>query len=148
MGNCIQKKRQIIIQNKLMRKIVINNVNFSFLESVSIMKFYDKSNLIVDNKIEKISLQMWINILNYLTFNELKETGKVNKFFNQNVKRKEILVKFFKKRDNEIIEYNDKKNIENIYLHTIINNFISFSILQNNNSLIQNNFSFDSIKNC
>lgn len=127
-----------------MRKIVINNVNFSFLESVSIMKFYDKSNLIVDNKIEKISLQMWINILNYLTFNELKETGKVNKFFNQ----KEILVKFFKKRDNEIIEYNDKKNIENIYLHTIINNFISFSILQNNNSLIQNNFSFDSIKNC
>jgi hypothetical protein len=148
MGNCIQKKRQIIIQNKLMRKIVINNVNFSFLESVSIMKFYDKSNLIVDNKIEKISLQMWINILNYLTFNELKETGKVNKFFNQTVKRKEILVKFFKKRDNEIIEYNDKKNIENIYLHTIINNFISFSILQNNNSLIQNNFSFDSIKNC
>lgn len=131
-----------------MRKIVINNVNFSFLESVSIMKFYDKSNLIVDNKIEKISLQMWINILNYLTFNELKETGKVNKFFNQTVKRKEILVKFFKKRDNEIIEYNDKKNIENIYLHTIINNFISFSILQNNNSLIQNNFSFDSIKNC
>ena len=91
---------------------------------------------------------MWINILNYLTFNELKETGKVNKFFNQTVKRKEILVKFFKKRDNEIIEYNDKKNIENIYLHTIINNFISFSILQNNNSLIQNNFSFDSIKNC
>ena len=131
-----------------MRKIVINNVNFSFLESVSIMKFYDKSNLIVDNKIEKISLQMWINILNYLTFNELKETGKVNKFFNQTVKRKEILVKFFKKRDNEIIEYNDKKNIENIYLHTIINNFISFSFLQNNNSLIQNNFSFDSIKNC
>ena len=131
-----------------MRKIVINNVNFSFLESVSIMKFYDKSNLIVNSKIEKISLQMWINILNYLTFNELKETGKVNKFFNQNVKRKEILVKFFKKRDNEIIEYNDKKNIENIYLHTIINNFISFSILQNNNSLIQNNFSFDSIKNC
>jgi hypothetical protein len=111
MGNCIQKKRKIIIQNKLMRKIVINNVNFSFLESVSIMKFYDKSNLIVDNKIEKISLQMWINILNYLTFNELKETGKVNKFFNQTVKRKEILVKFFKKRDNEIIEYNDKKNI-------------------------------------
>ena len=131
-----------------MRKIVINNVNFSFLESVSIMKFYDKSNLIVNSKIEKISLQMWINILNYLTFNELKEAGKVNKFFNQNVKRKEILVKFFKKRDNEIIEYNDKKNIENIYLHTIINNFISFSILQNNNSLIQNNFSFDSIKNC
>ena len=131
-----------------MRKIVINNVNFSFLESVSIMKFYDKSNLIVNSKIEKISLQMWINILNYLTFNELKETGKVNKFFNQTVKRKEILVKFFKKRDNEIIEYNDKKNIENIYLHTIINNFISFSILQNNNSLIQNNFSFDSIKNC
>ena len=112
------------------------------------MKFYDKSNLIVDNKIEKISLQMWINILNYLTFNELKKTGKVNKFFNQTVKRKEILVKFFKKRDNEIIEYNDKKNIENIYLHTIINNFISFSFLQNNNSLIQNNFSFDSIKNC
>ena len=91
---------------------------------------------------------MWIKILNFLSFNELKEAGKVNKFFNQNVKRKEILVKFFKKRDNEIIEYNDKKNIENIYLHTIINNFISFSILQNNNSLIQNNFSFDSIKNC
>ncbi len=147
MGNCIQKKRKIIIKNKLTRKFVINNIDLSFLDSISNTTFYDKPKLILENQIQKISFKMWINILNFLNFNELKETGKVNKFFNNTVKRKEILIKFFKKRDTEIIE-NNKKNIENIYVHSIINNLISFSILQKNNYSIHNDFSFDSIKNC
>jgi hypothetical protein len=147
MGNCIQKKRKIIIKNKLSRKFVINNIDLSFLDSISNTTFYDKPKLILENQIQKISFKMWINILNFLNFNELKETGKVNKFFNNTVKRKEILIKFFKKRDTEIIE-NNKKNIENIYVHSIINNLISFSILQKNNYSIHNDFSFDSIKNC
>ena len=147
MGNCIQKKRKIIIKNKLSRKLIINNIDLSFLDSISNTTFYDKPKLILENQIQKISFKMWINILNFLNFNELKETGKVNKFFNNTVKRKEILIKFFKKRDTEIIE-NNKKNIENIYVHSIINNLISFSILQKNNYSIHNDFSFDSIKNC
>ena len=130
-----------------MRKFTLNNEYLYFLDSVSSMTHYDKPNIIVEKKIQKISFRMWIKILNFLSFNELKETGKVNKFYNNIVKRKEILIKFFKKRDDEIIERNTK-NIENIYVQTAINNLISFSILQKNNYSIQNDLSFDSIKNC
>ena len=130
-----------------MRKFTLNNEYLYFLDSVSTMTHYDKPNIIVEKKIRKISFRMWIKILNFLSFNELKETGKVNKFFNNTVKRKEILIKFFKKRDDEMIERNTK-NIENICVQTAINNLISFSILQKNNYSIQNDLSFDSIKNC
>ena len=77
-------------------------------------------------------------------FYELKETGKVNKFFNKSVKRKEILVKFFKKRDSIFIQ-NNKKNIEELYIHTVINNFISFSMLQKSNYSYQDDYSYDSV---
>ena len=130
-----------------MRKFTLNNEYLYFLDSVSTMTQNDKPNIIVEKKIRKISFRMWIKILNFLSFNELKETGKVNKFFNNTVKRKEILIKFFKKRDDEMIERNTK-NIENICVQTAINNLISFSILQKNNYSIQNDLSFDSIKNC
>ena len=80
----------------------------------------------------------------YFYFYELKETGKVNKFFNKSVKRKEILVKFFKKRDSIFIQ-NNKKNIEELYIHTVINNFISFSMLQKSNYSYQDDYSYDSV---
>ena len=79
------------------------------------MNYFEK------NKAEKLTNQLWINVLDFLNYNELKETGKVNRMFNQNVKQKELLIKFFKKR--ESIRIND---IEDITLH-------SFSILQNKN---------------
>lgn len=76
-----------------------------------------------------ISQNSWINVLDFLNYSDLKEVGKTNKLFNYLVKQNKILVKFFKKKNNEIIY--------NIYAKKI---FESFSILQlnqkRNNSIV------------
>ena len=76
-----------------------------------------------------ISQNSWINILDFLNYSDLKEVGKTNKLFNYLVKQNKILVKFFKKKNNVIME--------NIYAKKI---FESFSILQlnqkRNNSIV------------
>ena len=126
MGGCVEKRNNIIInQSILLRKNCFKNISFSFKERSSNTSLNEKPIFLLKNKSQRIPIQIWINILNYLNFYELKETGKVNKFFNKSVKRKEILVKFFKKRDSIFIQ-NNKKNIEELYIHTVINNFISF----------------------
>ena len=57
-------------------------------------------------------------IINFLSYNDLKEIGKINKTLNKISKHNEILIKFFKKRikqsiiltaDNTLI-FNDKGN--------------------------------------
>ena len=145
MGGCIEKRNNIIInQSKLLRKNCFKNISFSFKERSSNTSLNEKPIFLLKNKSQRIPIQIWINILNYLNFYELKETGKVNKFFNKSVKRKEILVKFFKKRDSIFIQ-NNKKNIEELYIHTVINNFISFSMLQKSNYSYQDDYSYDSV---
>ena len=76
-----------------------------------------------------ISQNCWINVLDFLNYSDLKEVGKTNKLFNYLVKQNKILVKFFKKKNNQIIY--------NIYAKKI---FESFSILQlnqkRNNSIV------------
>ena len=51
------------------------------------------------NLINKLSQNKWTNIMDFLTYNELKETGKVCKYFHNICIKKEILTKFFKKRE-------------------------------------------------
>jgi hypothetical protein len=145
MGGCVEKRNNIIInQSILLRKNCFKNISFSFKERSSNTSLNEKPIFLLKNKSQRIPIQIWINILNYLNFYELKETGKVNKFFNKSVKRKEILVKFFKKRDSIFIQ-NNKKNIEELYIHTVINNFISFSMLQKSNYSYQDDYSYDSV---
>ena len=122
---CIQKRNAISITKK--KTCQLNSLNYknnsynikdkysTNCNSEKLLNNFDK------NKAEKLTNQLWINVLDFLNYNELKETGKVNRMFNQNVKQKELLIKFFKKR--ESVNIND---IEDITLH-------SFSILQNKN---------------
>ena len=122
---CIQKRNAISITKK--KTCQLNSINYknnsynrkdkysTNCNSEKLLNYFEK------NKAEKLTNQLWINVLDFLNYNELKETGKVNRMFNQNVKQKELLIKFFKKR--ESIRIND---IEDITLH-------SFSILQNKN---------------
>ena len=78
-----------------------------------------------------ISQNSWINVLDFLNYSDLKEVGKANKLFNYLVKQNQILVKFFKKKNNGMYY--------NMYTKKI---FESFSILQlnqkRNNSIISN----------
>ena len=81
------------------------------------------------NYVNDINEKAWKNIISFMSFCDLKEVGKTNKLFNYLVKQNKILVKFFKKKNNEIMY--------NIYAKKI---FESFSILQlnqkRNNSIV------------
>lgn len=57
----------------------------------------------------KISKNKWIHIFNYLNYNELKEIGKVCKYFQLCSCSQEILIKFFKKRPQESVTYDNSK---------------------------------------
>ena len=86
--------------------------------------------------------------MNFLSFSDLKELGKVNRIFNYYVKQKEILVKFFRRTkstctDNSSIKKYQNRNSD--FNKKTLQNFLSFSVLQNNtNNIIDND---DSIIN-
>ena len=73
--------------------------------------------------------------MDFLNYNELKETGKVNKMFNKNVKQKELLIKFFKKRESFIINDFEDENL--------INTLMSFSMLQKKDISSDDDLSFN-----
>jgi hypothetical protein len=54
-----------------------------------------------ENMINKIFINNWLRILNFFQYQDLKEIGKTNRFFNRLSKDNRILIKFFKKRNSE-----------------------------------------------
>ena len=126
---CIQKRNAISITNKKTCQFTtLNYKNHSInikekfstnCNSEQLINYFDT------NKAEKLTNKLWINDLDFLNYNELKETGKVNRMFNKNVKQKELLIKFFKKRETVIINEFEDVNL--------MNTIVSFSMLQTNN---------------
>ena len=121
---CIQKGKPIITLSKVkrnIRKITINNSPLGVIKK--------KCN-------QKLTPQNWLKILQFMSYKDLKELGKVNRMFNHYVKQKEILVKFFRKCKSECTEEspNQKHNIKNFSEIPNPNNhnlnLLSFSILQ------------------
>ena len=99
---CVENRKQIRIAKNLTNKKSL--IFLKYRNSISLKDKFstvcnseEGINKIFINKSDKITNQLWLNILDYLNYKELKETGKVNRMFNNNVKQKEILVKFFKK---------------------------------------------------
>ena len=88
------------------------------------------------NFIQKLTPQNWLKIIQFISYKDLKELGKVNRMFNHYVKQKEILVKFFRRVHSEYTEESSKqiqniKKYSEIPNHNIHNlNLLSFSILQ------------------
>lgn len=78
---CKTKKNNIMIYQSLNFKVKTFNDNRN--NTPTILKVSDSS---------------WVNIANFLKFQELKEFGKTNKYFNNISKRHNVLVKFFKKQ--------------------------------------------------
>ena len=122
------------------RKITINNSPLLIIKS----KF-----------IQKLTPQNWLKIIQFISYKDLKELGKVNRMFNHYVKQKEILVKFFRRVHSEYTEESSKQiqnikkysEIPNQNIHNL--NLLSFSILQKeptisidkDDSFIRNNYS-------
>ena len=42
---------------------------------------------------------LWVKIIDFLSYKDLKEVGKINRNFNRLVKTNNVLVKFFKKQN-------------------------------------------------
>ena len=140
---CIQKGKPIMSLSKVkrnIRKITINN-----------------SPLLIKkrNFIQKLTPQNWLKIIQFISYKDLKELGKVNRMFNHYVKQKEILVKFFRRVHSEYTEESSKQiqnikkysEIPNQNIHNL--NLLSFSLLQKeptisidkDDSFIRNNYS-------
>jgi hypothetical protein len=152
---CIQQNKSININqlsnnnNILIKKALNNKKNNikkykNFNNNFNNIQNFNKKNIKNLNFeseisiIDKITNNKWLKILDYLNYNDLKEVGKVNKFFNNNVKNKDILLKFFQKRKK--LYSIDSSNLDNkptISENLNMNkNDLSFSILQKENSLI------------
>ena len=68
-----------------------------------------------------ISQNNWLNILDFLNYAEIKEVGKTNKLFNYLVKQNQILIKFFKKKNDSAIDYQQHpKNNKGVNLRRAI----------------------------
>lgn len=147
---CIQQNKSINInpisnKNTNKKNINIKNFNKYNININNIQKFNKKfeKNFNFESEIpiiDKITNKKWLKILDYLNYNDLKEVGKVNKFFNNNVKNKDILLKFFQKRkSNYSIDSSILENKPTLYTTNQIHfkkNDLSFSILQQQNSLL------------
>ena len=125
---CVENKRPIRINSIKKNKNKLRN-SLSLGDRYPTIKEEEVKNLI-KNKSQRITNILWIKILNYLNYKELKETGKVNRFFNKTSKQKELLIKFFQKKDT------DHNNFFKFFYeekNPIINTILSFSILRNQN---------------
>ena len=126
---CVQnnKKIKIEINSEFMKK------SPSKLTESDNIDYETINNKYLRNMSHRVSLKLWIKIIDFLDFNELKEIGKINKTFKRVCKQNEILIKFFKKRNSDYNYHQSFKS--NIKSNTF--KFLSFSILKNS-SVISN----------
>lgn len=68
MGNCIQTQKTI----------VINKVTTTSAKPISSSASFPKEK--ENSLINSISQKNWMNVIDFLKFNELKEMGKVNRY--------------------------------------------------------------------
>lgn len=99
------QKGEIIINsitsnsNNSSKETNIKSTCFSF-EPNSLQKtFFNFNKKIIYNNL--ITKMLWVKVIDFLSYNELKEVGKVNRKFNMLVKNNNVLVKFFKKKNTE-----------------------------------------------
>ena len=119
MGCTAQKNDKIIIVSRISNSNLSStgawkkNNRFSIeLDLIQRHKFSLKNQYL--NSITNI---LWLKVIDYLSYKELKEVGKINRKFNKLVKNNNVLLKFFKKI-NSIYSRNINKNQ---YLNSITN---------------------------
>jgi hypothetical protein len=82
--------------NKTNKPTIISRTSLNSTKNLKLSNTFTKKK----NYKNLISHKSWLNILDFLSYNEIKEIGKTNKLFNFLVKQNKILVKFFKKKNN------------------------------------------------
>lgn len=115
---CVQCNKKIIIE--VQSDNIIDSP--SRITESNYIDFEEINNKYEKNMSHRLTVALWVKIIDYLSFNEIKEIGKINKTFNRVVKQNEILIKFFKKRNSDYKQSFIKSNTVK---------YISFSILRN-----------------
>ena len=119
MGCNVMKRRNITINSnvKYKKTSTWNSINRFNIDK----KFECEQNVIKINYFNTIKKDNCINIINFLSYNDLKEIGKVNRKFNFMIKTNNILVKFFRRKSsfnekimNRIINYRSFSELQNI----------------------------------
>lgn len=102
---CNMQKGEIIINsitsnsNNSSKETNIKSTCFSFEPNSLKKTFFNFNKKIIYNNL--ITKMLWVKVIDFLSYNELKEVGKVNRKFNMLVKNNNVLVKFFKKKNTE-----------------------------------------------
>jgi hypothetical protein len=121
---CVSNKKYVKINTQIHSDKIILETNisnpyfFANLKNISIMTF---NNFLDFQNI--INIKNWKKILDYLSYQDLKEVGKVNKKLNSLVKSNEILLKFFKNKEEDISNY--KQSFDS-FSQLKISNYYSF----------------------
>ena len=138
MGCTAQKNDKIIIVSRISNSNLSSTGAWKKNNRFSIeLDLIQKSKFSLKNQyLNSITNILWLKVIDYLSYKELKEIGKINRKFNKLVKNNNVLLKFFKKI-NSIYSRNINKN-DNLL------SFDTFSQLQRNSTDIN---SFDDISN-
>ena len=116
MGSCVGNRTINI-------KIAQGNVK-TCTKPIKVEEKKEKKNITI-KKGTLLTRSSWMNILDYMKFTELKEIGKVNRFFNSMTKSSDILIKFFQKKKDISSYYNESTSNFSSFLRN--NSFCSFS---------------------
>ncbi len=103
MGCTAEKNNKIIIVSRISNSILSSTGAWKKNNRFSIdFNLIQKHTFTFQNQLlNSITNMLWVKVIDFLSYNELKEVGKVNRKFNMLVKNNEVLVKFFKKKNTE-----------------------------------------------
>ena len=105
------------------------NIKIKIQTNPICQKTNEKINYSNQNKINKIFINNWLRILNFFQYQDLKEIGKINRFFNRLSKDNRILIKFFQKRNSEYYYFDALStrlsiNNDDSFVQKVIDGFI------------------------
>lgn len=109
------------------------------------LKFYDKfeEKMPLNHKKKNIcgaiTQSSWLNVIDFLKYEEIKEVGKTNKMFNYLVRQNQILIKFFKKKESKKLSFCQTRTHLNLKVEQYKKALESFSVLQKQNSIMNQN---------
>ena len=84
--------------------------------------------------LNSITNMLWVKVIDFLSYNELKEVGKINRKFNKLVKTNNVLVKFFKKK-NSIYSKNVNKSVSFDTFNQLQRNSTDVDISENDSNI-------------
>lgn len=132
------QKGEIIINsitsnsNNSVKETNIKSTCFSFEPNSLKKTFFNYNKKIIYNNL--ITKMLWVKVIDFLSYNELKEVGKINRKFNKLVKTNNVLVKFFKKK-NSIYSKNVNKSVSFDTFNQLQRNSTDVDISENDSNI-------------